>query len=324
MANEEHLAILKQGTEAWNQWRKENPGIRPDFGGANLREGDLRGMHLRGAYFGETDLRRAHLNEAHLQGVRFVRANLGKAVLFRANLCGAFLFETDLTKADLHEADLRGAKVGWSVFGDVDLSVVKGLDSVSHLGPSTIGIDTIYRSGGNIPEVFLQGAGVPDTFITYIRSLVGQSIKFYSCFISHSARDKRFCDRLYTDLQANKVRAWYFHKDAIWGEPVWGEIDRSISVYDKVVVICSKHSLQSGPVLREIERALSREDREGKNILFPVRIDNYIFDQWDHPRKADVVSKVVGDFRGWNRSTTKYEVAFKKLLEALETGDSEG
>jgi hypothetical protein len=56
--------------------------------------------------------------------------------------------------------------------------------------------------------------------------------------------------------------------------------------------------IQSGPVLREIERALQREDRDGKNVLLPMRIDDYLFDKWNPPRKADVVAKVVGDFRG--------------------------
>ena len=68
--------------------------------------------------------------------------------------------------------------------------------------------------------------------------------------------------------------------------------------YDKLVVICSKHSLESPPVIREIERALQKEDREHRNVLFPIRIDDYLFDEWDHPRKADVVSKVV---RGLSR-----------------------
>ena len=27
MANPEHLEILKQGVEAWDKWRTENPGI---------------------------------------------------------------------------------------------------------------------------------------------------------------------------------------------------------------------------------------------------------------------------------------------------------
>jgi len=47
------------------------------------------------------------------------------------------------------------------------LSAVKGLETVTHRGPSTIGPDTIYRSQGKIPEAFLRGAGVPDDFISY-------------------------------------------------------------------------------------------------------------------------------------------------------------
>jgi hypothetical protein len=41
-ANEEHLAILKRGVKAWNQWREGYPDM-PD-----LREADLRGEDLRG------------------------------------------------------------------------------------------------------------------------------------------------------------------------------------------------------------------------------------------------------------------------------------
>ena len=103
----------------------------------------------------------------------------------------------------------------------------------------------------------------------------------------------------------------------MWGEPLLGEIDRSIKVYDKLIVVCSEHSLTSGPVKREIERALQREDNEGKNVLFPIRVDDYIFDKWQHPRRADVVSKVVGDFADWDTDAAKYEKAFDKLLKAL-------
>ncbi|MGA2411123.1 MAG: hypothetical protein ABSG46_12140 [Candidatus Binataceae bacterium] len=31
MANPEHLAKLKEGVEAWNQWREENPEILPIY-----------------------------------------------------------------------------------------------------------------------------------------------------------------------------------------------------------------------------------------------------------------------------------------------------
>ncbi len=47
----------------------------------------------------------------------------------------------------------------------------------------------------------------------------------------------------------------------------------------------------------------------------------YIFDEWEHPRKDDVLQKVVGtDFVGWNRDAAKYDKAFKKLLKALKAG----
>jgi hypothetical protein len=82
------------------------------------------------------------------------------------------------------------------------------------------------------------------------------------------------------------------------------------------VVVCSKHSLQSPPVIREIERALQKEDREHRNVLFPIRIDDYLFDEWDHPRKADVVRVVAGDFRGWENHAT-YAKAFPRFLDAL-------
>jgi hypothetical protein len=102
------------------------------------------------------------------------------------------------------------------------------------------------------------------------------------------------------------------------GRKVWGQIDRSIRIYDKLVVVCSENSLQSGPVLREIERALQRKDREGTDVLFPIRIDDYIFDHWQHERKADVIAKVVGDFTGWDKDPAKYEASLRRLMKALQ------
>lgn len=57
MANEEHLAILRQGTEAWNAWRHEHEGVIPDLRGVNLIRANLSGADLGGA-----DLSRVHLS----------------------------------------------------------------------------------------------------------------------------------------------------------------------------------------------------------------------------------------------------------------------
>ena len=53
---------------------------------------------------------------------------------------------------------------------------VKGLDSINHIGTLTLEIDTIYNSGGNIPEIFLRSCGAPETFIAFAKSLVRKVI----------------------------------------------------------------------------------------------------------------------------------------------------
>ena len=329
---------------------------RANLGDADLNDAVMRGANLVGAsltdaYAYSVDLIGADLSGASLRAAYFSRAvlagaNLSAADLAEADLTEAILYAADLTQANLHFANLRGsdlavarlvqanlhgavlsralfddsdfthATAGYTVFADNDLSKVKGLETVQHLGPSTVGIDTIYASKGSIPESFLRGAGVPEDFITYMKSLVGKALDSYSCFISYSSKDDEFAQRLYADLQTKNVRCYKFDRDAKWGEPVWGEIDTAIRHYDKLVVICSKDSLQSPAVIREIERALQKEDREHKNVLFPVRIDDYLFDEWDHPRKADVVRVVAGDFRGWE-DHAKYSKAFPRFLDAL-------
>jgi hypothetical protein len=39
MANDEQLKVLRQGTSAWNKWRKGKPKAKVDLQGADLRGG---------------------------------------------------------------------------------------------------------------------------------------------------------------------------------------------------------------------------------------------------------------------------------------------
>jgi uncharacterized protein YjbI with pentapeptide repeats len=55
MANEEHLAVLRQGVAAWNAWRKNNPDI-PDLSDADLLGTDLLGTDLGETVFAHVDL----------------------------------------------------------------------------------------------------------------------------------------------------------------------------------------------------------------------------------------------------------------------------
>jgi uncharacterized protein YjbI with pentapeptide repeats len=281
--------------------------------GANLRSADLSTVDLR-----ELDLGGVQLSGADLSGVDLSGADLSGAHLSGSDLRGADLRRTQLSGADLSEADLSGAIASNTCFINLDLSHIKGLDKIQHLTASSIGIDTIYKSKGNIPDVFLRGCGVPENLIAYMHSLTNKAFDVYSCFISHSEEDKTFSECIYADLQANGIRTWYFAEDAKWGKTVWGDIDRKTKIYDQLVVVLSENSLQTQTVLREIERSLDREEKEHKNILFPITLDPYVFDTWEHERKADVVGKLVGDFIGWDKDPEKYGKAFDELLKGLK------
>jgi uncharacterized protein YjbI with pentapeptide repeats len=49
MANQQHLDLIKQGSDAWNEWRKQHPEIEPDLSYANLSSANLSGTNLRSA-----------------------------------------------------------------------------------------------------------------------------------------------------------------------------------------------------------------------------------------------------------------------------------
>ena len=57
---------------------------------------------------------------------------------------------------------------GSTILADIDLSQVNELDALKHNGPSSIGIDTLYKSHGRIPDKFLRDLGVPQEVIAHL------------------------------------------------------------------------------------------------------------------------------------------------------------
>src|SRR3954447_944123 len=109
MAEGDHVAQLRRGVEAWNQWRRRNPKIRPALVGARLRGADLRKMDLGNANLFEADLRHANLFGATLRGATLLWADLRGADLREADLSDTTLFGAKLSGANLFSADLCDA-----------------------------------------------------------------------------------------------------------------------------------------------------------------------------------------------------------------------
>jgi TIR domain/Pentapeptide repeats (8 copies) len=296
MANDEHVALLKQGVDAWNRWRDENPNIFPDlsrenltnahlpranlFGAtlieANLTEADLSraklifanligakltGANLSGADLLLTNLSDANLTDAILTGDANLReANLSGTNLSGANLTDAILIGTILCRAKLTDANLTEARLHRTVFASTVLTKVKGLEKCHHVGPSSIDLQTLERSGP-LPNAFLRGMGLPDNFIDYLPSLLNEAIQHYSCFISYSTKDKGFAESLHADLQNSGVRCWFDAHDMPIGAKIIDSIDEAIRLRDKLLLILSDAAITSDWVEDEVTTAFPRQTR---------------------------------------------------------------
>ena len=145
MANQEHLEILKQGVDTWNEWRMQKQletkrkinqdkkfGLDFFFGilqssidsafGTNLNDVDLEGADLSGAVLPEVDLRRAGLQEIDLRSAFLADADFSYANLLASKLSNAILIRSDFSQADLSDADLTGANLAGARLWETNLS----------------------------------------------------------------------------------------------------------------------------------------------------------------------------------------------------------
>ncbi|MFQ5914956.1 MAG: TIR domain-containing protein [Nitrospinota bacterium] len=321
MANGEHLAIIKRGVKAWNDWRGQNPGIQPDLSGADLRQGTFDLVHFSGANLCGAELTLASLILADLSGADLRRAKFCMANLSWADLREADLARADLSWANLSHAMIQGAKfdstsLGDTVFGAVDLSKAIGLETCLHEGPSIIDSQTLVRSGP-LPLPFLRGCGLPEKLIQSLPFLEQQR-KFCSCFISYAHKDGDLARKLYKDLQQVSVPCWIDVKALPIGGDIADETYSIIQKMERVLVILSKHSLNSPRVEDEVKAALAKErSGNGLKVLLPVRIDDSIEGTESLWARRIWENRKVGNLCNW-KDPVSYQEAFDLILRNLE------
>lgn len=156
MANPEHVEIIRQGVEKWNQWRKNNPLIDPDLANVNLANANLSGVDfgakwnrtldgsltccsLRNANLSNADLRNARMMGVDLSGANLRSADLSKANFVRfwpdrdfdvtealiADLSDSILDYANLSEAKLDYADLTRANLVGTNFSGATINGCK-------------------------------------------------------------------------------------------------------------------------------------------------------------------------------------------------------
>ena len=229
--------------------------------GANLKGADLRGADLSFADLSSADLaeanlagaelREANLAMADLSGARLTDARLTGAQLELANLAGADLRRASLIRTKLPATIMTGAVLEMSVFGDCDLSQALGLEFVKHLGPSFIGVDTLARSGGRIPERFLRLAGVTESLIAVQGQIPLQRLRVPALsriLLVGSVQDGEFTAALEGRPAGGggwPAGAWRWMMRPFSGKTSGSRCWGRFIYYDRLLLICSEASLGS-------------------------------------------------------------------------------
>lgn len=144
-------------------------------------------------------------------------------------------------------------------------------------------------------------------------------------FISHGGPDEGFATRLERELLRFGAKTFMFQRHAEPGKKLHRVMRDAINEFDRVVLICSKSSLDRPGVRNEIEEALQREAREGgKAILIPITLDDYVLKDWapDYPGLAQAIrDRVVADFQNALHDDRALRDGVFRLLQALADKD---
>jgi hypothetical protein len=178
MANQEHLAIFKQGVEVWNKWRKEHPNIRPDLSKIGL----IEAFHIQHHHHDlRSELEKYDQNGVILQLVQQLfkeekqeilsQINLWEVDLSRTDLSGASFSEVDLSGGRLDEANLNGVN-----FEKVNLSEASLISANLSGNFSNANLHRADLSGARLIGVDLSGASIIDTNLIGT-SLIGTNLR---------------------------------------------------------------------------------------------------------------------------------------------------
>ena len=141
-------------------------------------------------------------------------------------------------------------------------------------------------------------------------------------FICYGGDDEATVCQLNKLIKAKGIKTWFFPDDAIPGDKLHRVMHNGVNNHDRVLLVCSKSSLGRKGVLNEIERALEREAKEGgADILLPVTLDDYVFNEWEPSRKdiaEQVRSRVITKLSFSDNNEPELNKQVNKIVDVLK------
>lgn len=307
--------------------------------GADMRNANLSGINLDGATLSEAnlsgaDLTNANLDRSNLDRVNFTGANLTGASFNGASLSRTNLSEATLNAADFYEAvlndvitgdaDFNNCIIGYTVFQNCAMDAAQGLDSVRHDAPSTIGLDTLLRSRGALPQSFILGSGIPVAVAGIQDSVADAPVTTLEVHISCANEDIDFARQLEANLRDQGVRTWVF-AEGFRGNPLVDrrassgeeEIERWVRHYDRIIVVCTAAGLESETVRNDITAAQEAENTNDRWTMFLVDGDGIMGAGRSRAARLLKEDHRVFDLSGQQSGSEEYQAALADLIENL-------
>ncbi|MFH7242027.1 MAG: pentapeptide repeat-containing protein [Spirulina sp.] len=193
MANQEQVALLKQGIKVWNAWRDGNPDVEIDLRFADLTAVGLIAAKLSYADLSYADLSYAKLSYANLSEADLSYADLSYADLSYANLSEADLSYAKLRSANLSEANLSEANLSKANLSEADLSEA----NLSEADLSYADLNASQVLGANFTQATLTGACIADWQIGI--STILKDVQCDYIFRTYNYESQQFSGRLPMD-----------------------------------------------------------------------------------------------------------------------------
>ena len=283
---------------------------------SNLSNADLEKANLSGTDLSQSDLSWTNLSGANLRGARIVGSNLDMADLTGADLQGATIINTRLNSTSLMQA-----VCGITTFANCDLTRAIGLESVKHAGPSMISLDTISRSRGQVPAVFLVGAGVPPPLVTAQDALRESGLSYTRVLLLGSENDRELAAKIGASLVEAQAPTWFVAADDETSLQS-GAINLDNAVYyDRIVLLCTAGTLENPITSRYFASLVNGQGAAKVDSLISVATDDLLYQREDR-LCSGLREGVVVDFRGWS-DQARFDDALSVLVhEFTQSGPS--
>lgn len=143
--------------------------------------------------------------------------------------------------------------------------------------------------------------------IDYLGVLVKMK-KQHQIFISHNINDKNIARKLADDLNSKGIKVWIDEAEIKLGDSLIRKIREGIDIVDYLLVLLSKHSIDSEWVTKEVDIAMNQEI-EGKTVkVLPVLLDDI-----DLP--GFLKGKMYGDLRTMDQYDTLLSQIERRMME---------